>query len=78
MNVVNASFTTEPAPPEGELESPPFWESPLFLNMAKLGAGLAVVLVLVLSVLRPMVRSLVGADSPARADHPARRRRDRR
>ena len=60
VNVVNASFTTEPAPPEGELESPPFWESPLFLNMAKLGAGLAVLLVLVLSVLRPMVRTLVG------------------
>ena len=64
VNVVNASFTTEPTPPEGELESPPFWESPLFLNMAKLGAGLAILLVLVLSVLRPMVRSLVG---PTRA-----------
>jgi flagellar M-ring protein FliF len=64
VNVVNASFTTEPTPPEGELESPPFWESPLFLNMAKLGAGLAVLLVLVLSVLRPMVRSLVGPTRP--------------
>jgi flagellar M-ring protein FliF len=60
VNVVNASFTTDPVPPEGELESPPFWESPLFLNMAKLGAGLAVLLVLILSVLRPMMRSLVG------------------
>jgi flagellar M-ring protein FliF len=65
VNVVNASFTTEPAPPEGELESPPFWESPLFLNMAKLGAGLAVLLVLVLSVLRPMVRTLVGPTRPS-------------
>ena len=64
VNVVNASFTTEPTPPEGELESTPFWESPLFLNMAKLGAGLAVLLVLVLSVLRPMVRSLVGPTRP--------------
>jgi flagellar M-ring protein FliF len=64
VNVVNASFTTEPTPPEGELESPPFWESPLFLNMAKLGAGLAVLLVLVLSVLRPMVRTLVGPTRP--------------
>ena len=64
VNVVNASFTTEPAPPEGELESPPFWESPLFLNMAKLGAGLVVLLVLVLSVLRPMVRTLVGPTRP--------------
>src|SRR5580700_100202 len=64
VNVVNASFTAEPVTPEGELESPSFWESPLFLNIAKLGAGLAVLLVLVLSVLRPMVRSLVG---PTRA-----------
>ena len=64
VNVVNASFTAEPAPPEGELESPAFWESPLFLNMAKLLAGVAVLLVLVLSVLRPMVRTLVGPTRP--------------
>jgi len=60
VNVVNASFTAEPTAPEGELESPAFWESPLFLNIAKLVAGLAVLLVLVLSVLRPLVRTLVG------------------
>ena len=60
VNVVNASFTTEPAAPEGELEKAPFWESPFFLNMAKLGAGLVVLLVLVLSVLRPLMRNLVG------------------
>src|SRR3984885_13118181 len=60
VNVVNASFMAEPTAPEGELESPAFWESPLFLNIAKLVAGLAVLLVLVLSVLRPMMRSLVG------------------
>jgi flagellar M-ring protein FliF len=64
VNVVNASFTAEPTPPEGELESPAFWESPLFLNIAKLLAGLAVLLVLVLSVLRPMVRTLVGPTRP--------------
>jgi flagellar M-ring protein FliF len=64
VNVVNASFTVDAPAPEGELESPSFWESPLFLNMAKLLAGLAVLLVLVLSVLRPMVRTLVG---PTRA-----------
>jgi flagellar M-ring protein FliF len=64
VSVVNASFTTEAPVPEGELETPAFWESPLFLNIAKLVAGLLVLLVLVLSVLRPLVRSLVG---PARA-----------
>jgi flagellar M-ring protein FliF len=60
VNVVNASFKTEAPASEGDLESPPFWESPLFLNMAKLAGGVIVLLVLVLSVLRPMVRSLVG------------------
>jgi flagellar M-ring protein FliF len=64
VNVVNASFTAEPATPEGDLESPAFWESPLFLNIAKLLAGLAILLVLVLSVLRPMVRTLVGPARP--------------
>lgn len=60
VNVVNASFTSEAAPTDGEVESPAFWESPLFLNMAKLFGGVTVLLVLVLSVLRPMVRSLIG------------------
>jgi flagellar M-ring protein FliF len=63
VNVVNASFTTEPAAPEGELETTPIWETPLFLNMSKLLGGVIVLLVLVVSVLKPLVRNLVG---PAR------------
>jgi len=60
VNVVNASFTSDPPPSDTDIESPAFWESPLFLNMAKLFGGVTVLLVLVLSVLRPMIRSLVG------------------
>jgi flagellar M-ring protein FliF len=60
VNVVNASFIGDAPANDGELERPPLWESPLFLNIAKLLAGLAVLLVLVLSVLRPMVRTLIG------------------
>ena len=60
VNVVNASFTSDAPASDGEIESPPIWESPLFLNMAKLLGGVTVLLVLVLSVLRPMIRSLVG------------------
>ena len=60
VNVVNASFRSDAAPSDGDLESPAFWESPLFLNMAKLFGGITVLLVLVLSVLRPMVRTLIG------------------
>jgi flagellar M-ring protein FliF len=64
VNVVNASFIGNPPASSDDLESPAFWESPLFLNMAKLFAGLAVLLVLVLSVLRPMVRTLIGPTRP--------------
>jgi|KBSMisStandDraft_5_1062788.scaffolds.fasta_scaffold33486_3 flagellar M-ring protein FliF len=60
VNVVNASFTSDAAPSDTDLESPAFWESPVFLNMAKLFGGITVLLVLVLSVLRPMVRTLIG------------------
>lgn len=66
VNVVNASFTEEApaAEAEGALETRKFWESPLFQDMAKIVAGALVLLVLVLSVLRPLVKSLIG---PVRA-----------
>jgi flagellar M-ring protein FliF len=62
VNVVNASFTQEPAAPanDGELESSKIWESPLFLDVAKIVGGLVVLLVLVLSVIRPLVKNLIG------------------
>jgi flagellar M-ring protein FliF len=62
VNVVNASFTQETAlaPAEGDLEKPKFWESPLFQDVAKVLAGLIVLLALVLAVLRPLVKTLVG------------------
>ncbi len=46
------------------METRKFWESPLFQDMAKIVAGVLVLLVLVLSVLRPLVKSLIG---PVRA-----------
>lgn len=62
VNVVNASFTQETAVPanDGTLESPKFWESPLFMEIAKILGGLVVLLVLVLSVLRPLIKTLIG------------------
>ena len=60
VNVVNASFTQETAPTnEGELVSPKIWESPMFLDIAKIVGGLVVLLVLVLSVIRPLVKNLI-------------------
>src|SRR3569833_1884428 len=60
VNVVNASFTQDTTPaPDGDLVSPKFWESPLFLDISKVVGGLVVLLVLVLSVIRPLVKNLI-------------------
>jgi flagellar M-ring protein FliF len=64
VNVVNSSFQTEATPADTQLEEVPLWERPLFTELAKLGAGLIVLLVLSLAVLRPLVRGLI---APARA-----------
>jgi flagellar M-ring protein FliF len=63
VSVVNTSFLQEAAPPAGEVESIPLWEQPMIRDIAKLVAGLIILLVLVFSVLRPLVKGLL---SPAR------------
>src|ERR1700722_7941227 len=62
VNVVNASFTQDstPAPAEGEMQSAKFWESPFFLDITKILGGLVVLVVLVLAVIRPLVKNLIG------------------
>ena len=59
VNVVNASFRSDAAPTDTTLETVPMWETPLFQDMAKLGAGVIVLLVLALAVLRPMIKALM-------------------
>ena len=59
VNVVNSSFTEEPAAPAGDLVAPSFWEKPLFYEVLKIVTGAIVLLVLVLTVLRPLMRSLL-------------------
>ncbi len=59
VNVVNASFRSEAVPIDNELEKVPLWETPLFRDMAKLAAGVIVLLVLALAVLRPMIKALM-------------------
>jgi flagellar M-ring protein FliF len=61
VNVVNASFRNDAPPPDTELEKVPLWETPIFRDMAKLGAGVIVLLVLALAVLRPMIKALLPA-----------------
>jgi flagellar M-ring protein FliF len=60
VNVVNSSFRGEAPVPAGELESIPIWEQPWALNLAKILGGALVLLVLTFTVLRPLVKALVG------------------
>src|SRR5678815_4405823 len=60
VNVVNSPFLEEAQPSAGELQKVPLWEQPWVLNVAKIVAGLVIVLVLVFSVLKPLMKSLLG------------------
>lgn len=72
VNVINASFQGEAAPAEVVPDEIPLWERPLVRDLAKLVAGLIVLLALVFMVLRPLVRGLLEAPRqllvPASAD----------
>ena len=60
VSVMNESLDTGTAPaPEGSFQAPPLWQQPFVWSLLRIVAGLVVVLVLVLSVLRPLVRTLI-------------------
>ncbi|HUN71051.1 MAG TPA: flagellar basal-body MS-ring/collar protein FliF [Steroidobacteraceae bacterium] len=60
VSVVNESLDTESAPAAtGSFQAPPLWQQPFVWSLLRIVAGLVVVLVLVLSVLRPLVRTLI-------------------
>lgn len=67
VNVVNASFKGELIPEEVTPDEIPLWERPLVRDVAKLLAGLIVILVLVLMVLRPLIRGLLATPRVAYA-----------
>ena len=73
VSVVNASLDTGTAPAtDGTYQAPPIWQTPFAWSLLRIVAGLVVVLVLVLSVLRPLVRTLItpmrlAAAAPAQA-----------
>lgn len=71
VNVVNASFTEEPAAPEGELQKPAIWETPMFLNIVKLLSGALVLIVLVLTVIQPLIRNLLATQRALATAAPA-------
>lgn len=63
VNIVNASFTGEAA---GEIveDKIPIWQQPWVLDLVKILGGVIIVVVLMLMVVKPLLKSLVG---PARA-----------
>jgi flagellar M-ring protein FliF len=65
VNVVNSSFLGTPVVEEGELESIPFWERAWAQTLAKVLAGLLVLLVIVFSVLKPLTKGLLTAARPS-------------
>jgi flagellar M-ring protein FliF len=58
VSIVNQSFLPEPPLPEEEAVSIPLWEQPMVLTFAKLGAGLIALLLLLIMVVKPLLRSL--------------------
>jgi flagellar M-ring protein FliF len=61
VNVVNSSFLGTAAPEEGELESVPIWEKAWVQTLAKVLAGVIVLLIIIFSVLKPLTRGLINA-----------------
>lgn len=65
VNVVNNSFRPDEPVPEGEVEQVPLWEKPLVQDIAKLVAGLVVLVLLIFMVVRPLVRGLLAQSREA-------------
>jgi flagellar M-ring protein FliF len=61
VNVVNSSFLGESPQVAGELESVPLWERAWVQTLAKVLAGVIVLLILIYSVLKPLTRGLINA-----------------
>lgn len=57
VSVVNQSFLPE-AVAVTEIEKSPIWENPLLLTIAKILAGLIIVVLLLMMVIRPLVKNL--------------------
>ena len=58
VSVVNQSFLPETPVEEQEIASTPFWEKPILRDVAKIVSGLVVLVLLLLFVIRPLMRSL--------------------
>lgn len=61
VNVVNASFTAQAAEAIGADDPLPVWQQPWVRELVKILAGAIIVIILMLAVVRPLVRSLAAA-----------------
>lgn len=61
VSVVNQSFLAEAVPDVEPIAATPIWEQPWARDVARILAGLAMVALLVLFILRPLLRSLTAA-----------------
>ncbi len=59
VNVVNSSFRPVAAPPANELQTVPLWERPMVRDIARLVLGLIALVILILTVVRPLIRSVM-------------------
>ena len=66
VSVVNEPLDL-PNTPSGTFQSAPLWERPIFWSLLKIAAGLIGIIVLVVAVLRPLVRSLLTPVRPLAA-----------
>jgi flagellar M-ring protein FliF len=60
VSVVNQSFMQSAAVTPEEIGSTPIWENPLVRDIARLFAGLVVVVLLLMMVVRPLLKNLAG------------------
>jgi flagellar M-ring protein FliF len=61
VSVINQSFMPVAAAAAQELDSPSIWERPMVRDIMKLVAGLVLLVLLLLLVVRPLIRSLTAA-----------------
>jgi flagellar M-ring protein FliF len=59
VSVVNSSFHPVDEVAQAPLQTVPLWEKPIIRDVAKILAGLIVVVILILQVVRPMMKSLM-------------------
>ena len=71
VNVVSASFAADAAEPVGEIDAPPIWQQPWVRELAKILGGASIVIVLLLAIVRPLVRSLTASPRLAAPAMPA-------